>query len=146
MLNRLAATARTPAARDAALVISAQGVSALIALGLSSFLFHKLSQAEQGAFTAGATLSNTLLQASDFGLALITIRLGANYLAGGQRGKALALFRVTLLLRLVLASGATAAALLFARSIAGDLLQMPGGRTLITAAALGVIGSAIVWW
>ena len=146
MIKRLAVIFKTPAARDGTLVIGAQGVAALIALLIDAFLFRTLAKAEQGALSSGLALSATLLQASDLGLALTTIRIGAKYIADGQREKAAALFRATLAARIVFAILAIAAATFFTGAIARDVLSMANGRDVVICAALGVLGNALVWW
>ena len=146
MIKRLAMIFKTPAARDGALVIGAQGVAALIALLIDAFLFRMLAKAEQGALSSGLALSATLLQASDLGLALTTIRIGAKYIAEGRHEKAAALFRAMLAARIVFAILTIAAATIFTGAIARDILSMPSGRDVVACAALGVLGNALVWW
>lgn len=146
MINRLAALMKTHAARDGVLVIGAQGVAALLAILVDSFLFRHLPKSEQGALSSGLALSAALLQASDFGLALTTIRVGAKYIAEGRHEKAARLFKSTLIARVGLAALIVGATLLFMGPIARDILSLPHGWNLVILAALGVIGSAIVWW
>ncbi len=148
MFNRLIKLLRMPAARDGGLVIGAQGTAALVALLVDAFLFRKLPKADQGALSSGLALSAILLQASDFGLALTTIRIGAKYLAAGQLALATRLFRWTLTARIVFAAMIVLGASIFSTHIAGRVMSMssPTGSDIVVVAALGVLGNAVVWW
>jgi O-antigen/teichoic acid export membrane protein len=146
MIKRVSALLKTSAARDGVLVIGAQGIAVLIALCVESYLFRELPKAEQGALSSGLALSAVLLQAFDLGLALTTIRVGAKYIAEGRHDKAAQLFRATLAARVVLAGLVILATAIFSNAIARDILSMPDGRRIVTVAALGVMGNAMVWW
>jgi O-antigen/teichoic acid export membrane protein len=146
MIKRFAALLKTSVARDGVLVIGAQGVAALIALLVDAYLFRNLPKAEQGALSSGLALAAVLLQASDLGLALTTIRVGAKYIADGRLDKAAQLFRVTLVTRIVFAGLIVLVTVLFSDAIARDILSMVAGRRIVTVAALGVMGNAMVWW
>jgi len=127
-------------------VVGAQSASALVALFVDAFLFHKLTKNEQGALSSGLAVAAVLLQASDLGLALTTIRLGAHYIAAGRSDLARALFRKTLVARVAFAALVIGGAALFPERISRDVLSMQNGRIVVAVAALGVFGNAIVWW
>lgn len=143
MLDRL----RTPAARDGLIVLFAQGTSALIALGIESYLFRALQKNQQGVLQTGLTISALLLQASDLGLALTTIRLGAKHIAEGRPDLAAQVFRKTLRARLYCCTALFALTVTFAAPIAHAYgFVEPDGIALVSAAALGIFGNALVWW
>lgn len=138
---------RARAARDALVVLGAQGTSALIALGVDAYLFRTLPKAEQGALTAGMSISSMLLQASDLGLALTTIRLGAKHIAEGRADLAAQVFRKTLLARTLCSILLIAFAVIFSGAIArGYSFDTPQSRWLVAAASCGIFGNALAWW
>ena len=136
---------RTAAARDGAWVIGAQGLSALVALVVDAYLFHALPKAQQGMLATGLTFSALLLQASDLGLALTTIRLGAKYFADGRPDLAAAIFRKTLRYRVCFSFALLGLTCLFAGTLE-RALNLESGRAVAQAAAAAVIGNAVVWW
>jgi len=84
-------------------VLAAQGIAALIALGADVLLFRGLVNAERGVLTAALGLRNVLLYIADMGLALTTVRVGAEYFGKRQPDEARAIFRRALAVRLALA-------------------------------------------
>jgi len=146
VIKRLATFLKTAIMRDGALVIGAQGMSALVALFVGAYLFRTLPKFEQGALASGLALGAGLLQASDLGLALTTIRVGANYIAENHPDKAAKLFRSMLAARVVFAFLTLLLTTFFADRIALTILSMPGGRMIVIGAAMGVLGNAVVWW
>jgi O-antigen/teichoic acid export membrane protein len=131
--------------RDGLLVLGAQGTGALIALLADRWLFQTLPKAEQGALSGGLALSGTLLLASDLGLALTTIRVGARLNAEGDTAGMAALFRRTLRARILLGVLFSTIPLLCGGFVARTLHLETGGW-LIGAAAASVLGNAVVWW
>ena len=93
------------AARDTALVLGAQGLTTLIALGVDSLLFHTLTKDELGTYSVTLALQAVFLILCDVGISLTTVRVGAKYCAQGLEAEANLVFRRALLTRLLLAAG-----------------------------------------
>jgi len=137
---------RSAAAREGLWVLAAQGLATLIALGADVLLFRGLLSAERGVLTAALSLRNVLLYIADMGLALTTVRVGAEYFGRGQRDEANAIFRRALGTRLVLALLVFGSACLLAPALCRFPLAAGNRPGLVTAAALALLGMTATSW
>jgi O-antigen/teichoic acid export membrane protein len=145
-VSLLARLRASTAARDGLWVLAAQGLAALIALGVDVLLFRNLDQAERGTLTAALGLRNIFLYIADLGMALTTVRVGAEFLGKGLRNEAHTVFRRALVTRLVLACLVAAVACALA-PLLGRLLLAAGGRPeLIWASAAALVGMTATAW
>ena len=134
------------AAREGLWVLAAQGIAALIALGADVLLFRGLPNAERGVLTAALGLRNVLLYIADMGLALTTVRVGAEYFGKGQYDEARAIFRRALAARLALALLVLGLACMLAPALCRFPLAAGNRPGLVTAAALALLGMTVTSW
>jgi O-antigen/teichoic acid export membrane protein len=134
------------AARDGLWVLAAQGLATMIALGVDVLLFRNLEQAERGTLTAALGLRNIFLYIADMGLALTTVRVGAEFLGKGLRNEAHAVFRRALVTRLVLACMVAGVACALAPLLGRFLLAAGDRPELIFASAAALVGMTATAW
>jgi len=134
------------AARDGLWVLAGQGLAAVIALGVDVLLFRNLPQSERGMLTAVLGLRNVLLYIADMGLALTTVRVGAEYFGKGLRAEANAIFRRAFLARMALALLVSLLAYAMARMLARFPLAAPDRPELVVAAAAALVGMTATSW
>ncbi len=137
---------QSAAARDAFLVLAAQGLSVLITLGVDSMLFRTLSVPERGTLSTSLALQAVLLALADMGLSLTTIRVGAEYHSKGLNEEANWVFRRALFTRLALVLIVMGAALLLAPALAQFPLAARDRLQLVWAAAAALAGTSLVAW
>ncbi|MGD0088997.1 MAG: polysaccharide biosynthesis C-terminal domain-containing protein [Planctomycetota bacterium] len=134
------------AAREMLWVLAAQGLATLIALGADVLLFRRLLLRERGMLTATLGLRNVLLYVADMGLALTTVRVGAEYFGKGQLAAANAIFRRALATRLALALLVLGLACALAPALCRFPLAAGDRPGLVTAAALALLGLTATSW
>ena len=134
------------AAREGLWVLAGLGVATLIALGTEILLFRSLLLAERGMLTAALGLRNVLLYIADMGLALTTVRVGAEYFGTGRRAEANAIFRRALATRLALASLVMGLACLLAPGLCRFPLAAGDRPGLVRASAIALLGLTAISW
>jgi O-antigen/teichoic acid export membrane protein len=134
------------AAREGAWVLAAQAVATIIALIAERFLFRDLAQGERGVLATMLGLRTVLLYAADFGIQLMTVRIGSFYIAKGMQAEADAVFRRALVFRTLAAIGVAFLAVSLSQLFCNQVLAEPDRRNLVFAAAAGLMGMTIVSW
>ncbi|MCY3021113.1 MAG: polysaccharide biosynthesis C-terminal domain-containing protein [Planctomycetota bacterium] len=134
------------AARDGLYVLAAQGTATAIALGMEILLFRNLLVAERGMLTAALELRNVLLCVADVGLALTTVRVGAEYFGKGLHNEANAVFRRAFLTRAALAALVVALTCLLAPALVRFPLAAGNRPGLVLAAAAALLGMTATAW
>lgn len=134
------------AAREGLWVLAAQGLATVIALGMDVLLFRNLEQSERGMLSAALGLRNVLLHIADIGLALTTVRVGAEYFGKGSLDEARMIFRRALATRLALALLVLVLACALAPALSRFPLAAGERRGLVTAAAIAILGMTATSW
>ncbi|MFH0939329.1 MAG: oligosaccharide flippase family protein [Planctomycetota bacterium] len=133
-------------ARDAAWVLSAQILTALITLGVECLLFRKLSVPERGTLTAALAFQAVLLLLCDLGISLTTVRVSAEYIAKEMLAEANAVFRRALLTRLILAVGITGLAFFLTPALLQFPLNAAHRTQLVWSAAASLLSLSVLQW
>ena len=134
------------AARDGAYVLAAQGLATVVALVGERFLFRELAPGERGVLATVLGLRTVLLYLADFGIQLMTVRVGSLYIAKGMVAEANAVFRRALVFRVLAAMGVAFVAVALSQVFCAQVLAEPDRRSLVFAAAAALTGMTIVSW
>jgi len=137
---------KSAAARDAMLVLVAQGVGTAIALATDALLFRRLSLPERGFFSAALALQSVLLILCDLGVSLTTVRVGAEYYARGLVQEAHLVFRRALVTRIILGFGVAALAFFFSHALVEYPLHAGKRMALVWSAASAIVGISMIAW
>lgn len=132
--------------RDGALVLLAQALATLIALGVDVLLFRTLPLHERGVLSAALSLRNVLLYIADLGIAFATVRVASDFLAAGKLDAAQATFRRAFHTRIVLGLTVAAACVILSPLLAAFPLSEATRPQLVGFAVAGLLGMTITSW
>ena len=135
-----------PVARDGMYVLGAQGIAMLIALVADRFLFRGLQLSERGTLATVLGMRTIMLYIADMGIQLMTVRVGAQYVAKGMLKEANAIFRRALVFRLLAAIGVAFLSVSLSELLCTQLLQASDRRLLVFSSAAALIGMTTVAW